>query len=170
MNDPAHRRTRPERALVVGLGSIDRGDDAVGPVVAAMVREELAADGPRGVHVVEHEDPTALIDLMEGFSLVVLADASRSGAPAGTVTVHEVRQGKPALPARARSGPSGTHGLGLAQALELARSLDRLPDRVVVIGIEAAHFEHGRPLSTPVTSAVTTAVDAVLGILRDGTV
>ena len=41
------RAARPRRVLVVGLGSVDRGDDAVGPLVAARVAERSAARGLR---------------------------------------------------------------------------------------------------------------------------
>lgn len=158
------RPTTP--ALVVGLGSVDRGDDAVGPAVAAQVGVAVAALRIPGVEVVEHEDPTALIALMDGHDLVVVVDAVRSGAPAGTVTVREVgHRGRP-LGARPAPGPAGTHGLGLAMAVELARTLGRLPQRVLVVGVEAVGFEHGHPMSAPVLAAVPLAVGVVLEVLE----
>jgi hydrogenase maturation protease len=166
------------RMLVVGLGSPDRGDDAVGPIVASAVARALSAQGRAGVHVVEHEDPTALIDLMGsggrdgertgGWDAVVIIDAVRSGAPAGTVTVLQAGSGAPGLAAagaRLDPGPAGTHGFGLAGALELTRALDRLPSRVAVVGIEAVGFEHGQPLSAPVAESVGSAVQTVMTLL-----
>jgi hydrogenase maturation protease len=151
---------------VVGLGSIDRGDDAIGPVVAGLVREKVAAGGENDVRVVEHEDPTALVELMDRVDVLVIVDAVRSGGTGGTVTVREVGQGEPALAERTGSGPVGTHGLGLATAIELARALDRLPARVVVVGVEAVRFEHGQELSPLVAAAVTTAVGEVIAVVR----
>jgi hydrogenase maturation protease len=136
-------------------------------MVASRVRNAMAASGWGDVHVVVHEDPTALIDLMEGFDLVVIADAVRSRAAAGTVTLHEVGRGQPALPSRTDPGPAGTHGLGLPAVLELARALDRLPPRVVVIGVEAVGFEHGQAVSGAVVAGVDHAVGVVLDILRN---
>jgi hydrogenase maturation protease len=66
-------------------------------------------------------------------------------------------------------GPAGTHGFGLAGAIELARALDRLPPRFVVVGIEAQGFDHGAPLSAPVLAAIPRATDAVLGIIEEAT-
>ncbi|MGB8020065.1 MAG: hydrogenase maturation protease [Candidatus Nanopelagicales bacterium] len=152
----------------MGLGSVDRGDDAVGPVVAAAVGQAVAARGLSGVHVIDHEAPTALIELMDDHDVVVIIDAVRSGAAPGTLTVRPVGHDRSPLPARTDPGPTGTHGLGLAGAIELARALDRLPSRVVVVGVEAIHFGHGAPLSAPVLAAVPRAVDAVLGLLRTG--
>lgn len=157
---PSHRR-----ALVVGLGSVDRGDDGIGPVVAGRVRDVVLASGDRCVDVVVHEDPTALADAMAGMDIAVIVDAVRSGDEPGRVTCREVGRGEPALPADTAPGTAGTHGLGLATAIELSRALDLLPARVVVVSVEAVDFEHGGPLSTPVTSAVPAAVDVILGIL-----
>lgn len=150
--------------LVVGLGSPDRGDDAVGPAVAA----DVAALGLAGVEVVTHEDPTALVDLWSDRDLAVVVDAVCSGAPPGSVTVLETGGDARPLPesAWAGTGRGGTHAFGLAAAVELSRALHRLPPRVVVVGVEAAAFEHGEPLSPPVTEALPAAVHAVLAAVR----
>ncbi len=146
--------------LVVGLGSPDRGDDAVGPTVARRV----AALGLPGVRVLAHEDPTDLVESMTGAGVVVVVDAVRSpGSVPGTLILLETGDGLAPLPedAWARTGRGGTHAFGLAAAVELARALRRLPPRVVLVGVVAAGFEHGDPLSTDVAAAVDEAVDAV---------
>ena len=50
-----------------------------------------------------------------------------------------------------------SHGLGLAEAVELARSLDRLPPSLVIFGIEGTDFGLGTRLSYPVECAVREA-------------
>jgi hydrogenase maturation protease len=151
------------RAVVVGLGSPDRGDDGIGPLVAAQV----AAAVPPDTVVVDHEDPTALVDLMVGTGVLVVVDAVRSGAAPGTVTVRHAGAADPSLGARTATGPAGTHGLGLAASLELARALDRLPHHVAVVGVEALSFDHGAPLSAQVRAAIPEAVRAVVAELAD---
>lgn len=152
-------------ALLVGLGSPDRGDDAVGPAVARAV----SAAGLAGVRVVEHEDPTALLDLWRDHRLVVVVDAVRTGDAAGTLHQLETGEGAVALPQStwAGTGRGGTHAFGLASAVELARALHRLPTRLVVVGVEAAGFEHGAPLSDPVAAAVPLAAARVRAILDE---
>lgn len=166
------------RVLVVGLGSPDRGDDAVGGLVAAEVARVVVDRRLVGVHVVEHEDPTALVDLLDPagsdgpWEAVILVDAVRSGAAPGTVTVLEVGSGGQdfeSLGARLDPGPAGTHGFGLAGSIELARALDRLPRRVLVVGVDAVSFAHGAPLSDPVAAAIGPAVDAVMDLLATAT-
>ena len=136
------------RPLVIGLGAPDRGDDAVGAAVARAVADRLP-----GVAVVDHEDPTGLLDVWAGHDPVVVVDAVRSGAPPGTV--HRLATPPPG------SGPGGTHAIGLAEMVEIGRALGRLPDRLVVVGVEAGGFDHGAPLSAAVAAAVPAAADLV---------
>ena len=157
------RPVPPQPTLVVGLGSPDRGDDAIGGIVA---RGVAALADPR-VAVLEHEDPTDLIELWTGRDRVVVVDATYSGAEPGTLRLLETGAEHPPLPetAWARTGRGGTHAFGLAAAVELARVLRRLPARVTVVGVEAGTFEPGAPLSPAVAAAVPDAVDAVLSVV-----
>ncbi len=140
--------------LVIGLGSPDRGDDAVGPVVARRV----ARLGLDDVAVLEHEDPTGLIDLWVGADVVVV------GEPGGLVVIETGADAEPRADlAWARTGRGGTHAFGLAAAVELGRALHRLPTRLVLVGVEAATFEHGAPLSPAVHKVLDAAVGAVVG-------
>lgn len=159
--DPAAPST-----LVVGLGSADRGDDAVGGHVARGV----AALGRPHPEVTEHADPTDLIEVWSGYDEVVVVDATCSGDPGtapGAVCVLVTGAGLDPLPeaAWARTGRGGTHAFGLAAAVELARVLGRLPARLTVVGVEAGSFEPGAPLTAAVAAAVPDAVDAVLRAL-----
>lgn len=149
--------------LVVGLGSPDRGDDAVGAEVARAV----AALALPGVEVTEHEDPTDLIERWSGIDSVVLVDAVHAGRAVGSLRVIETGAGLDPLPESAwvRTGRGGTHAFGLAAAVELARALRRLPARVTLVGIEAGGFDHGASLSPEVAAAVPSAVAAVVGVV-----
>ncbi len=145
-------------AMVIGLGSPDRGDDAVGTVVAERVREVV---GDR-VEVVTREDPTGLVHAWEGCRVVVLVDSMISGDAAGTVSVHHTGTHDRPLPthAFAAAGRGGTHAFGLAGAVELSRTLGTLPEHVAIVGIEAHTFTHG-PMSEPVHASIEAAADAV---------
>ena len=132
---------------LIGVGNRWRGDDAAGLVVAARVRARL----PGGIAVIEHRaEPLELIEACEGAQTAWLVDAVCSGAPPGTV--HRFDAGERALPAGLFR--VSTHRFGLADALELARALGRLPPRVVVYGIEGSRFAPGRALSPAVAAAV----------------
>jgi hydrogenase maturation protease len=125
---------------VIGLGNEWRRDDAAGLEVARRIGGRQL-DG----------EPVAPVEAIAGAAEVTIVDAVRSGAPPGTV--HEFEAGAAPLPTRL-FGASSTHALGLAEALELARSLGRLPVRVRVLGIEGERFDYGRGLSPAVEEAV----------------
>ena len=150
-------------ALVVGLGSPDRGDDGIGPAVARCVATLALAE----VDVLVHEDPADLVELWSGRSVAVVVDAVCSGGPAGTVHLLETEAAGNRLfhPTWADTARGGTHALGLATAVELARVLHRLPRRLVVVGIEGVGFDRGAPLSPQVQGAMPAAVAAVVAAL-----
>jgi hydrogenase maturation protease len=138
--------------LIVGLGNAWRGDDGAGTAVARAL-----GDDPR---VLVHEgEPIALLDAWAGAAEVMVVDAVSSGAPAGTV--HRLDAAAAPLPATVARG--STHAFGLAETIELARTLDRLPPRLMVYGIEGEDFLAGDELSAPVRAAV----DAVRRELRE---
>ena len=138
--------------LVLGIGNDWRGDDAAGLEVARRLRAAgLRALGRAG-------DPSGLLDAWAGEREVILVDAVRSGAAPGTV--HRLDATARALPARLFRG--STHHVGVADAVELARALGRLPERVELVGIEGGTFAAGQGLSP----AVGRAVDAVTSQLR----
>lgn len=107
-------------------------------------------------------EPTGLIDAFDGAEALWLLDAVSSGAPAGTL--HRLEAGERGLPAALFRVSS--HHLGLADAIELARAVGRLPARVVVYGIEGAQFGVGDSLTPEVEAAAAQAADAVRAEVR----
>lgn len=146
--------------VVIGIGNAFRGDDGAGVEVAARLRDVV----PAGVVVAScDEEPSRLIETWEGASSAILVDTVASGAAAGTL--HRFDAGETTIPARALR--SSTHAIGLAETIELARALGKLPPRVVVHGIEGAEFEAGASLTPAVEEAVGTLVDAILAELQE---
>ncbi len=132
---------------MVCVGNRWRGDDAAGLEVATLLRGTL----PEEADVLEREgEPTALMDAWEGAETVWLVDAVSSEAQAGVV--HRVDASEDKLPARLFR--ASTHHFGLADAVELARALGRLPPRAIVYGIEGARFEAGAELTPGVAAAL----------------
>ena len=66
---------------------------------------------------------------------MIVVDAVVTGAPVGTVQAWDGRQ-----PLASPSTTASTHGLGVAEAIELARVLGCLPIKLRVYGIEGRHF------------------------------
>jgi hydrogenase maturation protease len=146
----------PGGVLVIGLGSELRGDDGAGIAAARRLRD---AARQAGVEVRELAgDPLALLDAWSSRDAVVIVDAMRSGVAPGTVR----RIDASASPPAAIGSVASTHAVGLCDAIELARALDRLPARVIVHAVEGASFEPGRGLSPAVAAALPALVRGVL--------
>jgi hydrogenase maturation protease len=121
---------------------------------------------PEPVEVLEREgEPTSLIDSWEGAHAVWLVDAVSSGAEPGTV--HRLDASEHELPAALFR--ASTHHLGLAEAVELARAVGRLPRRTIVYGIEGSSFETGEVLSDEVEAAAARVAEAVRKEVADCT-
>jgi hydrogenase maturation protease len=139
--------------VVIGVGNTYRRDDGVGPAVATAI----AGRALPGVRVVtDVREPTTLLDVWAGAALAVIIDAgvAEESAP-GRIRRYANNDwtGSAAL---------SSHGLGVAEMLELGRALQRVPARVVVFTIDAADTGHGVGLTPAVAAAVPEVVSAVL--------
>jgi hydrogenase maturation protease len=148
------RRTAP-RTAVIGIGNPTRGDDGAGPAVLARLRGRVGAH----VDLIAHDgEATTLLDLLQGARRAYLIDACHAGEAPGTV--RRIDALACPLPRDGRQG--STHGLGVAQGLELGRALALLPQQCVVYCIEGACYEPGAPLSSPVRAAIDTVAARLL--------
>jgi hydrogenase maturation protease len=133
------------RHVLIGVGHRDRGDDAVGPSVCDLVREEQLP----GVTVTMLEG--SVVDLPTRWTStdrVTIVDAAAPAGKPGRVTMVD------ALTERLTSpGNISTHSVDVGAAIELARALDRLPAELTIIGIEGASFDFGAPLTRSVQRA-----------------
>lgn len=147
------------RRVVVAIGNAYRRDDGAGLAVADRLRDRM----PNGVEIVSCEqEPSRLIDACDGAATALVVDAVESGAAPGTL--HRFDASDRPLPERLFR--SSTHAFGVGEAIELARALNRLPERVIVYGIEGAAFEAGEGLTHAVAAAVEPAAAAVLADVR----
>ncbi|MFD0418699.1 hydrogenase maturation protease [Streptomyces sp. NPDC127108] len=144
---------------VVGVGNEYRHDDGVGWAVVGRMRERAARRPlPPGTTLATCDgDPVRLISLWEGAGLAVVVDAAHThpGAPG---RVHRIELDAARL---ARPPATSSHGLGLGEAVELARVLGRLPGRLVVYAVEGGDSSLGTGLSSAVAEAVAPLAEAV---------
>jgi hydrogenase maturation protease len=147
---------------VIALGQGAAGDDGVGLAVLDALREQGV---PPGVELVRAPEDVALVSLLETDAPVVLVDAVLD-APAGRVL-----ELSPTDFARRGTRAVSTHGIGAAEAVELARAL--VPDavspsvRVVAVTIERP-ARYQQRLSPAVAAAVPHAVARVLELVGGG--
>jgi hydrogenase maturation protease len=148
-------------SVVIGVGNRYRCDDAVGLLIA----EEVRARIPSGVAVVVcEEEPSRLIDDWREAATAIVVDAVVSPHEPGTVRRFDATTEE--LPAE--SFRSSTHAFGVAETIELARALGRLPQRLLVYGVAGADFRAGAVLTPAVREAVEGAVEAILRDIEEG--
>ncbi len=148
------------KTLVLGIGNLLMGDEAIGVHVArAVSRGGLPPDveaidgGTGGFH---------LLSCLTDFDPVVLVDASMDGRPAGTVSVSQPRY--PSDFPRSLTA----HDIGLRDLVESAALVGPLPTiHLVTVSIDAIQ-EMETGLSHPVARASPHAVRAVNTLIHAG--
>lgn len=143
--------------LIFGVGNPQRGDDAVGPMVIDSLRERLDPEKDRVEMRVLSGD---LVDL--GLSWhsdqdVVIVDAMVGGGSPGTIAEFDGLDGVPL-----GQGTVSSHTIGIAEAVELARLLNRLPRSLTIISVEGLTFQHFDPPSTAVAASIPLVVDRLV--------
>jgi hydrogenase maturation protease len=145
--------------LVIGIGNRYRNDDAAG-LVAAIHVKNLGVDPAM---VLEHSgEGASLLESWAGADAVILIDAVSSEARPGTI--HRMVADDHPLPAEFFCCSS--HAFAVAQAVELGRTLKRLPRHLIVFGIEGRNFGSGTQLSPEVEAATREVAKSVVRELR----
>lgn len=131
-----------ERAVIVGIGQLAAGDDAIGLRVARV----LAA---RGFDARACADASAVLALLAAGRRVVVVDAVIGGGPPGTVLRLD--------PGDLAGGPAplSSHGVGVAEALEIARTLfgDHSAAQVALVGVAIDRPRHAVVELSPAVAA-----------------
>jgi|GEM_PF-563290 len=150
---------RPAR--VICLGNELASDDGIG-IRMGRVLNRL----PLPENVVVRFSPQVDLDLIDDLLTarsLVFCDATRLGAAAGTITVHDWRTA-----ASWSSQPYCCHGIGLSDLIALAAELDADVSRwsIHLVGVEAEKTDtFGTRLSQAVQAAMPRAVREVLELL-----
>jgi hydrogenase maturation protease len=146
------------KILVLGIGQTMRGDDAAGLETVRLWRVRYP-DSASKVQVELFELPgLALLNVLEGRDMAVLVDAVQTSRSPGTI----LRLGPDEL-ASFTPGTGFTHGWGVAESLQLGRSLYPWLDKcqITLIGIVGKDFKLGMKLNPEVKGALYQAADSV---------
>ena len=156
----ADGNARISPTMVIGVGNRDRGDDGVGPLAVDALRERL---GPLANTFVAEGDLSDLAIRWSRDQAVVIVDGMSSGRAPGSIVETDAITNRLTTEETLLS----SHGVGLAEAVELARLLDRLPKRLTVIGVEIGQFGQFDDVSPAVRKAIPIVVDRVRALLED---
>jgi hydrogenase maturation protease len=141
--------------LIIGVGNLYRSDDAVGILIARKLQNMV----PDRVSVKEQTgEGTSLMDSWQEHDHVYVVDAVSSGASPGSI--HCMDASREPIPSNFFS--CSTHDFGVAEAIEMARTLGQLPRQLKLFGIEGKNFQPGEILSAEVEQAMGLVADEVL--------
>jgi hydrogenase maturation protease len=144
------------RRVLIGVGNHDRGDDSIGPLVADAVQSRTDR-----VVTIDREGDLAVLPLLwDAGDDVLIVDACRSSQPVGTVELIDPDDLE-------QSTGLSTHGLSVVEALQLARRLGRMPNRLRLIGVVGRRFGH-ESMSPALRKVFPSVVDAVMAELGVG--
>lgn len=155
----------PGPLVVIGVGNVLLGDDAVGVRVIEGLRA-LSEHEPQALPTDTHlvDGGTLGMDLLRtvhGARGLVLVDAVRLGAEPGHV---DVLYGDAIVAAGGHTEDGAVSPVG--ELLAVARLMNWLPDPVALVGIEVDATTFGEPMSPVVDAAIPAAMDAVRDELR----
>ena len=144
----------PEKnILIIGVGNLYRCDDAIGILIA----RNLEGRKSERMSVKEQSgEGTSLMEAWDDYNRVLIVDAVSSGSPPGSI--HRLDASK-TIPSKFFS--CSTHNFGVAEAIELARTLNQLPEDLRLYGIEGKNFEPGETLSPELESVVEEVADEI---------
>lgn len=142
------------RAVIVGIGQLAAGDDAIGMVVARVL-------AGRGFETRACADASVVLALLEAGRRVVVVDAVVGGGPPGTVLRLD--------PGDLAGGPAplSSHGIGVAEAIELAGTLygERIAAAVAIVGVAIDRPQRAAlELSPAVAAAIEPAAVLAAGL------
>jgi len=140
---------------ILGLGNVLCSDDGVG--VAAIHRLIEAHEPAPGVEFVDGGTlGLSLLDYFDRDVDLIVLDAVRTDAPPGTLVRFEGDDVEPAAAAQL-----SVHQVGVADLLAAARWLDRLPSRVILLGVVPETLALGSDRTAAVEAAIPALVAAV---------
>lgn len=151
-------------ALFVGLGS-PHGDDQIGWLVADRLANTKNLSSRWSIR--KAAIPLDLLDWLEGIQFLGICDAlDPSSAKEGIQRGEWSRNSEPnptaVLPLLNRMKTGNSHSFQLAEVLDLANTLNRLPSQLVVWAIPAIQCEPEQPLSDELQKQLPTYCDQIL--------
>ena len=134
-----------KRILIAGIGNSFRSDDKAGLLVCDLVSDALTGTPFNALIDIKRlsGEGAELMDEWQGYDAVYIADASQIFGNPGKVT----RIDASTTPLQQDYFHYSSHNFSLAEAVELARHLDRLPPKLIVFAIEGLNFGFGVELS-----------------------
>lgn len=140
---------------VIAVGNAFYGDDGVGAAVLESIRESKLLPGAELIDI--HTDALALLDHLEPGRRHVIVDAAQMGLEPGDVAAFRPEDVKLHI----RQDNLSVHGFGLPEAFGMATQLGKMPEDMLIVGVEPASIVINTGLSEAVAAAVPRVVEII---------
>ncbi len=139
---------------VVGVGNPWRGDDAIGWAVIDTLEGKIDAGA---VLYKVQGSLFEIIDLLQMHEHLYLIDAWKADLPIGSWQRHDAKKC-----VFAKEGqPASSHGLGVAEAIAIAKNLDQMPASVVIYAVCAKEYGIGQKMDPQLKESIEHVAQAI---------
>ncbi len=147
-----------KKTLIIGIGSILKGDDGIGPRVIDELEKYSLPDNI----TLERGDLSGvdLIKFFPEFERVIIVDAADMKEPPGEVRVFNFDQIKEST----FSDSFSTHGMALLETLTLSEALDMSPE-IIIIGVQPENVSYSLKLSGLIESRIAYIIKTLKELL-----
>jgi hydrogenase 3 maturation protease len=148
---------RPGRLAILGVGNLDKADDAAGSLCVALVRTNFHGVRPDLLVVQGGTSPENETGRVRAFgpTEVLIVDAALGGHPAGTIFVVD--------PQDISHDDLSTHHMPLSLLIRYLEA--SLECRVLCVGVEPRSVDPGDPVSDPVKRSVAYLAEKIVDLL-----
>ncbi len=147
-----------KKIAVIACGNTLKGDDGAGPAVLEILRHRLKMEAD----LIDAGTSSELPTFLKRYEKVVIVDAGFF--PGNGPFVRLGPKDKLLL------GENGTHTLGIAESIELAKKLGfRMPEKIEIFLIRPKNLDFGEELSEEVKRVLPKVADEIEELVRKWT-
>jgi hydrogenase maturation protease len=143
-----------KKTIIIGIGSILRGDDGIGPrVIEELEKQRL----PESISLRSGEiSGLDILKYFPGFERVIIVDAADMKTAPGTIKVFNSAQIKKSD----FTGTHSTHGMTLLETLTLAEKLGMDPE-ILIVGIQPNNTTFRMGLSNRIEQKIPSLISKI---------
>lgn len=151
---------RPQKIVIVGVGNILCGDEGVGVHVIEELKKHRLPD-----NVKVYDCGTAgleVLELLDEADKAIIVDAVTAGMEPGKICHYKLSE----INVEERKMTMlSLHELDLARAIKIGENAYKLPENIIIVGVEPKSLQFGMGLTKEIKEAIPRVVQYVLKLV-----
>jgi hydrogenase maturation protease len=148
---------------IIAVGNDLYGDDGIGK---AVISELIQMPEMKDIEMIDgNTDALGLIDHFENTGHVIIIDAAQMGEKPGTVKVFNKDNAKLNI----KMDHLTVHGISLAETFDIAQTVDKLPEKVTIIGVEPQNIGITEKLSDTAKQSIPNIISHIINLTHINT-